>query len=124
MAGGNIYNSLHESNGKYVNLNTIKSQLHYRHAEYYSCSYVVSSSHEYFMETDLHSQISQHQARLKHENFTVSYHSYPHYYRKKFCSYSYILVVHFTASSIRALQKLELVGIVSYHYMFQILKCF
>jgi len=29
------------------------------------------------METDLHLQISQHQARLKHENFTVSYHSYP-----------------------------------------------
>jgi len=29
------------------------------------------------METDLHFQISQHQARLKHENFTVWYHSYP-----------------------------------------------
>jgi len=29
------------------------------------------------METDFHSQISQHQARLKHENFTVSYLSYP-----------------------------------------------
>jgi len=29
------------------------------------------------METDLHLQISQHQARLKHENFTVSYLSYP-----------------------------------------------
>jgi len=29
------------------------------------------------METDLHFQISQHQASLKHENFTVSYHSYP-----------------------------------------------
>ena len=28
------------------------------------------------METDLHLQISQHQARLKHENFTLSYHSY------------------------------------------------
>ena len=28
------------------------------------------------METDLHLQISQHQARFKHENFTVSYHSY------------------------------------------------
>jgi len=43
----------------------------------YSCSYVVNSIHEYFMETDLHLQISQHQASLKHENFTVSYHSYP-----------------------------------------------
>ena len=29
------------------------------------------------METALHLQVSQHQARLKHENFTVSYHSHP-----------------------------------------------
>jgi len=28
------------------------------------------------METDLHLQMSQHQASLKHENFTLSYHSY------------------------------------------------
>jgi len=28
------------------------------------------------METDLLLQISQHQASLKHENFTLSYHSY------------------------------------------------
>jgi len=28
------------------------------------------------METDLHLQTSQHQASLKHENFTLSYHSY------------------------------------------------
>jgi len=28
------------------------------------------------METDLHLKISQHQASLKHENFTLSYHSY------------------------------------------------
>jgi len=28
------------------------------------------------METDLHLQISQYQASLKHENFTLSYHSY------------------------------------------------
>ena len=47
-----------------------------RDATYYSCSHVVNSIHEYFMETDLHLQISQHQARLKHENFTVSYHRY------------------------------------------------
>jgi len=77
------------------------------------------------METDFHLQISQHQARLIHENFTLSYHSYtPHYYRKTFCSYSYILVVHFTASTIWGLQKLGLVGMVSYHDTFQILKCF
>jgi len=31
----------------------------------------------FFLSTDLHLQILQHQARLKHENFTVSYHSYP-----------------------------------------------
>ena len=74
MAGCNICNSLHETNGKYENLNSIKSQLHYYHATYYSCSYVVNFIHVYFMETDL--QISQHQATLKHENFTLSYHSY------------------------------------------------
>jgi len=28
------------------------------------------------METDLHLQISQHQPSLKHENVTLSYHSY------------------------------------------------
>jgi len=57
-------------------LNSIKSQLHYYQATYYSSSYVVYFVHEYFVETDSHLQISQHQACLKHENFTVSYHSY------------------------------------------------
>jgi len=41
-----------------------------------SCIYIVNSVHEYFAVTDSHLQISQHQASLKHENFTVSYHSY------------------------------------------------
>jgi len=92
---------LHDTNGKYENLKSIKSQLYYHHAIYNSCSHVVNFIREYFMETDFHLQISQHQARLIHENFTLSYHSYtPHYYRKTFCSYSYILVVHFTASTI------------------------
>ena len=77
MAGCNICNSLHETNGKYENLSSIKSQLRYHHVTYCSCSYVVNFIFEYFMETDLHLQISKHQARLKHENFTVSYHSYP-----------------------------------------------
>jgi len=45
----------------------------------------------------LHLQISQHQARLKHENFTVSYHSYPTLLPQNISSYSSILVVHFTA---------------------------
>jgi len=76
LAGCNICNLLHETNEKYENLNSIKSQLHYHHATYYSCSYVVYFIHEYFMKTDLHLQISQHQANLKHENFTLSYHSY------------------------------------------------
>ena len=76
MAGCNLCNSLHETNGKYENLNSIKSQLHYHHATYYTCSYVVNFIHEYFMKTDLHLRISQHQASLKHENFTLSYHSY------------------------------------------------
>jgi len=30
----------------------------------------------------------------------------PHYYRKTFCSYSYNLFVHFTASTIWSLRKL------------------
>jgi len=60
------------------------------------------------METDLHLQISQHQASLKHKNFGLSYTATPHYYRKTFCSYSYILIVHFTASTIWGLQKLGL----------------
>jgi len=51
-------------------------KLHYHHATYYSCNYVVNFIHEYFMETDMHLQISQHQSNLKHENFTLSYHSY------------------------------------------------
>jgi len=76
LAGCNICNPLHETNGKYENLNSIKSQLHYHHATYYSCSFVVNFIHEYFMETDLHLRISQHQASLKHENFTLSYHNY------------------------------------------------
>jgi len=74
LAGCKICNSLHETNGKYENLNSIKSQLHCHHATYHSCSYVVNFIHEYFMETGLHLQISQHQASLKHKNFTLSYH--------------------------------------------------
>jgi len=52
------------------------------------------------METALHLQISQHQARLKHENFTLSCHSYTTLLPQNICSYSYIVVVHFTASTI------------------------
>jgi len=37
------------------------------------------------------------------------------HYRKAFCSYTCILVVHFISSAIWGLQKLELVGMVSYH---------
>ena len=85
----------------------------------YSCSYVVKSIHEYLMETDLHLQISQNQARLKHENFTVSYRSYPTSLLLNILQLQlqYILVVHFTASTIWGLQKSELVGMVSYHYL-------
>jgi len=93
-------NSLHETNGKYENLNSIKSQLHYYHATYYSCSYVFNYIHEYFMETDLHLQISQHQASLKHENCTLSYHSYATLLPQNILQLLYILVVHFTASPI------------------------
>ena len=72
MAGRNVCNSLHETNRKYGNLSSIKSQLHYHHATCYSCSYVVSSIHECLMYV-----WKQRQVRLKHGNFTVSYHSYP-----------------------------------------------
>jgi len=67
---------LHETKGKYQNLNSIKYQLHYYQATYYRCSYVVNFVHEYFVETDSHLQISQSPASLKQGNFTVSYHSY------------------------------------------------
>jgi len=75
LAECKICNSLHETKGKYENLNSIKLQLQYHHATDYSWSYVVNFIHEYFMETDLHLQISQHQVSLKHESFTLSYHS-------------------------------------------------
>jgi len=63
---------LYETHGKYGNQNSIKSQLHYYHATFFNCSYVVYSVPEYFMKTDSYLQISQHKASVKHENFTVS----------------------------------------------------
>jgi len=76
------------------------------------------------METDLH--LESHNIKHVWNTKTSQYHitATPHYYRKTFCSYWYISVVHFTASTIWGLQKLWLVGIVSYHHMFLILKCF
>jgi len=47
------------------------------------------------METDLHLQISQHQSSLKQANFTLSCHTT--LLPQTFCSFSYILVVHFAA---------------------------
>jgi len=109
-----------QTNGKYENLNSIKSQLHYHHATHYSCSYVGNSIHEYLMETGLHLQISQHQARVKHENFTISYHSYPTLLPQNILQ----LQLHFSRTfySINNFRftKLGLVGMVSYHYMFLI----
>jgi len=77
---------LHETNVKYENLNSMKSQLHYYHTTCCRWSYLVNSVHEYFTATDSHLQISQHQVNLKTENFTVSYHSYTYYYNKTICS--------------------------------------
>jgi len=76
LAGCNIWNSLHETNVIYESLSSIKSQAYYYHATYCSCTYVVNSVYEYLVETDSHLQISQRQASLKHENFTVSYYNY------------------------------------------------
>jgi len=50
----------------------MKSQLHYYHTTNYRSSDVVNYVHENFAVTDSHLQISQQQASLKHENFTVS----------------------------------------------------
>ena len=66
------------------------------------------------METDLHLQISQHQASLKQENFTLSYHRYT---TAKHFAATATFYLYTTASTIWGLQKLGLVGIVSYHYI-------
>ena len=105
-------------------LNSIKSQLHYYLATYYNSSYVVYSLHEYFVVTDSRLQLSQYQASLKQENFTVTYHSYTTLLPQKILQ----LQLHFscTLSSINnlVLKNIGLVGMVSYHYMFLIFKCF
>jgi len=68
------------------------------------------------METDLHLQISQPQASLKRENFTLSYHCYTTLLPQNILQLQLHLVVHFTASTIWGLPKLGLIGMVSYHY--------
>jgi len=83
-------------------------------------NYIVNSVHEYFAVTDSHLQISQHQASLKHENSQYHITATPRYYHKTFCSYSYILFVHFIAATICGLQKLGLDEMVGYHYVFLI----
>ena len=65
------------------------------------------------METDFHLQISQHQARLKHENFTLSYNSYT---TAKHFAATATFYLYTTASTIWGLLKLGLVVMVSYHY--------
>ena len=54
----------------------MKSHLPYYHTRYYYRSYVDNSDHKYFAVTDSYLEISQHQASLKQENVTESYHSY------------------------------------------------
>jgi len=119
----NIWNSLHETNGKYENLNSMKSHLHYYYTTYYRCSYVANSVHEYFEVTDY--TCKSHNFKQVWNNKTSQNHitASPHCYHKTFCSYSYIIVVHFTASTIWGLQKLGLTGMVGYHCRFLILKC-
>ena len=46
------------------------------HTKYYRCSYVVNSVHESFAETVSHCKSHNTKQVLKHENFTVSYHSH------------------------------------------------
>jgi len=52
LARCNMWNSLHETNGKYDSLNSMKSQLQYYHTTYCSCSYLVNCIYEYFTATD------------------------------------------------------------------------
>jgi len=73
----------------------MKSQLHYYHTAYYSCSYVVNSVHEHFAVKDSLLQILQHQERLKHENFAVSFLSQLHHITTT-KHFSENIVVHFT----------------------------
>ena len=54
---------------------------------------------------------------MKHENFTLSYHSYATLLPQNTLQLQLHLVVRFTASTIWGLQKLRLVGMVSYHYI-------
>ena len=56
--------------------NEITATVHYYHTTYCSCSCLVDSVHECFTATNSHLYMSQHQASLKHENLTLSYHSY------------------------------------------------
>jgi len=65
------------------------------------------------METDLHLQISQLQASLKHENFKLSSHSYTTLLPQNVLQLQKHVSVHFTASTIWGWQKLGLVGMVS-----------
>jgi len=81
------------------------------------------------METDLHLQISQHQAHFKNENCTVSYHSYelPHITTAKHFAATatfQLYTLHFTASTIWGLQKIRVGwnGELPLHVL--ILKCF
>jgi len=77
---------LHETNGKYENLNSIKSQLHYYHATYYSCSYVIIL----FMNTSwkqIHARKS-HNIKQVRNTKTSQYHitATQHYYQKHFAA--------------------------------------
>jgi len=47
-----MLNSLHETNGKYETLNSMKSQLRYYHTKYCSCSYLVNCIYQYFTAAD------------------------------------------------------------------------
>jgi len=70
------------------------------------------------METDLHLQISQHQASVKHENFTLSYHSYTTLLSQNIlqlqlhCSCTLCSINNLRFTKIRVI-----VGMVSYHYI-------
>jgi len=69
------------------------------------------------METDLHLHILEYQASLKHENFTLhNITATPYYYRKTFCSYSYIFCTLYSINNLRFI-KIRLSWNDNYHLL-------
>jgi len=75
-------NSLHETNGKYENLNSMKSQLQYYHTKYCSCSYVVNCIYMNTSKQQIHTCKSHNKQiwNTKPSQYHIT--ATPHYYHK------------------------------------------